>query len=121
MSDETKLPNAEEEDYEADIITLEDEDGREHNFEVVDAADINGERYLAVVPYNEDPALRLSEDTEMLIMRIGEESGEEYLDLVDDEEELHTAGQMFLKRLSEVYHIDMDDLELETTVKDETD
>ena len=118
MSDEAKLPDAEDDGYEADIITLEDEDGREHSFEVVDAADMNGERYLAVVPYDEDPALRLAEDAEMLIMRVCEENGEEYLDLVDDEEELRETGQLFLTRLSEVYHIDMDELEQETTVDD---
>ena len=38
-------------DYTPDLITLEDEAGKEHQCEVIDAADYNGEHYLAVVPY----------------------------------------------------------------------
>ena len=40
-------------DYSPDLITLTDEDGKEFSFEVIDAADYNDERYLAVVPYAE--------------------------------------------------------------------
>lgn len=47
------LFDKETEDFGPDIITLEDEDGAEHVFEVVDDAEINGLRYLAVVPYTE--------------------------------------------------------------------
>ncbi|MDL2327140.1 DUF1292 domain-containing protein [Ruminococcaceae bacterium OttesenSCG-928-A11] len=103
-------PLDEEEDYEPDILTLEDEEGREHAFEVMDATDIEGVRYLAVVPYHEDPADALEDDGEMLIMRVGEEDGEEFLDVVEDDEELLSVGQVFLNRLSEVYDIDLDEL-----------
>ncbi len=80
-------------------------------FEVIDAASLGDNRYLAVVPYFENAKDRLSEDAEMLIMRIGEENGEEYLDIVEDESELQGAGQMFMNRLSEVYNIDLEELE----------
>ncbi len=110
--DDASLPlNVPEEEYEPDILTLEDEDGHEHMFEVIDAASLGENRYLAVVPYFEDAKDRLAEDAEMLIMRIGEENGEEYLDIVEDETELQGAGQMFMNRLSEVYNIDLEELE----------
>ena len=48
------MPNEEELDYTPDLITLEDEKGVEHQCEVIDAADYNGEHYLAVVPYTAD-------------------------------------------------------------------
>ncbi len=38
-----------------DLLTLEDEDGKEVTFEVIDATEVNGTRYLAVIPYQEDP------------------------------------------------------------------
>ena len=38
MSDEIKNPNTEEE-YQPDLMTLEDEDGNEVTFEVIDALD----------------------------------------------------------------------------------
>lgn len=113
MSDENKPIDGLDDDYEPDIITLEDESGEEHTFEVLDAASLGDNRYLAVVPYSENPDERLAEDAEMLIMRIGEENGEEYLDIVDDETELQDVGQVFLNRLSEVYNIDLDALEAE--------
>ena len=51
MSDERKLPGDEEApDYTPDLLTLEDEDGKEHTVEVIDAADFKDQRYLAVVP-----------------------------------------------------------------------
>lgn len=100
-----------EEEYEPDILTLEDEDGQEHTFEVIDATDVAGVHYLAMVPYSENPAESLEEDTEMLIMKVTEQDGEEVLDLVDDDEELYTVSQAFYTRLSEVYNIDLDELE----------
>ena len=51
-------------------------------------------------------------------MRIGEEDGEEYLDIVDDENELQSVGQMFLNRLSDVYNIDLESLEGQPDAED---
>ena len=38
-----------EEEYQPDLMTLEDEDGNEVTFEVIDALDHKGVNYLAVV------------------------------------------------------------------------
>ena len=110
MSDEKNPLEILDEEYEPDLIYLEDEAGVEHTFEVIDAADINEKRYLAVVPYitkSEE-----EEDAELLLMRVGvDEDGSEYLDLVEDEDELTEIGDVFLARLSEVYNIDLDELQ----------
>ena len=94
-------------DYSPDLITLTDEDGKEFSFEVIDAAGYNDERYLAVVPYAEDSTEQLEEDANLIIMRVGEEDGEEYLDVVDDDEELYEVSDMFARRLEELYDIDL--------------
>ncbi len=49
-------------DYSWTSSILTDEDGKEFSFEVIDAADYNDERYLAVVPYAEDSTEQLEED-----------------------------------------------------------
>ena len=49
MSDEIKNPNTEED--QPDLMTLEDEDGNEITFEVIDALDHKGVHYLAAVEY----------------------------------------------------------------------
>ena len=109
MAEEIKNPNAEEE-YQPDLMTLEDEDGNEVTFEVIDATEVNGTRYLAVIPYQEDPE-SLQEDAELILMRIGTDEEGEYMDIVDDDEELLTVGKVFEERLSAMY--DIDDSELE--------
>ena len=92
------------------LLTLEDEDGKEVTFEVIDATEVNGTRYLAVIPYQEDPD-SLQEDAELILMRIGTDEEGEYMDFVVDEEELLTVGKGFEERLSAMY--DIDDSELE--------
>ena len=55
MADEIKTPGAEEE-YQPDLMTLEDEDGNEVTFEVIDALTWEGTYYMALVPWVEDEA-----------------------------------------------------------------
>jgi len=108
MSDELSPEMLEE--AAPDLLTLEDEDGKEVTFEVIDATDVNGTRYLAVIPYQEDPE-SLQEDAELILMRIGTDDEGEYMDIVDDDEELITVGKVFEERLRAMY--DIDDSELQ--------
>lgn len=108
MSDELTPEMLEE--AKPDLLTLEDEDGQEVTFEVIDATEVNGTRYLAVIPYQEDPA-SLEEDSELILMRIGTDEEGEYMDIVDDDEELLTVGKVFEERLRAMY--DIDDSELD--------
>ena len=108
MSDELSPEMLEE--AAPDLLTLEDEDGKEVTFEVIDATEVNGTRYLAVIPYQEDPE-SLQEDAELILMRIGTDDEGEYMDIVDDDEELITDGKVFEERLRAMY--DIDDSELQ--------
>ena len=108
MSDELSPEMLEE--AAPDLLTLEDEDGKEVTFEVIDATEVNGTRYLAVIPYQEDPE-SLQEDAELILMRIGTDDEGEHMDIVDDDEELITVGKVFEERLRAMY--DIDDSELQ--------
>ena len=108
MSDELSPEMLEE--AAPDLLTLEDEDGKEVTFEVIDATEVYGTRYLAVIPYQEDPE-SLQEDAELILMRIGTDDEGEYMDIVDDDEELITVGKVFEERLRAMY--DIDDSELQ--------
>ena len=108
MSDELSPEMLEE--AAPDLLTLVDEDGKEVTFEVIDATEVNGTRYLAVIPYQEDPE-SLQEDAELILMRIGTDDEGEYMDIVDDDEELITVGKVFEERLRAMY--DIDDSELQ--------
>lgn len=101
------MANEELEDYTPDLITLEDEDGVEHECEVIDAADFNGEHYLAVVPYVEDPEKMLEQDAQIVMMRVEQDGEEEFLNIVDDDEELIAVSEMFATRLRDIYDIEI--------------
>ena len=90
MADETKTPQAQD-DYQPDLMTLEDEDGNEITFEVIDALDHKGVHYLAVVEYVEDEA-DLDEDAQLVILSVGDET-------------LMEVGALFEKRLSDNFDI----------------
>ena len=86
------------------IITLVDEDNKEHAFEIIDGFDYNEEYYVAVVPYFEDPAKALEEDPTIIFFRVGpeDEEGLETFDVVDDDEEYYEISGIFTKRYEEM-------------------
>ena len=104
MSDEIKNPNTEDEEYQPDLMTLEDEDGNEVTFEVIDALDHKGVHYLAVVEYTENE--EEAEDAQLVILSVGEDDEGEYLDVVEDDETLLEVSKLFEQRLSDDYEID---------------
>ena len=104
MSDEIKNPNTEDEEYQPDLMTLEDEDGNEVTFEVIDALDHKGVHYLAVVEYTENK--EDAEDAQLVILSVGEDDEGEYLDVVEDDETLLEVSKLFEQRLSDDYEID---------------
>ena len=105
MSENIKEP-VKQEEYEPDLITLEDEEGKEHVFEVIDDAEMNDQRYLALVPYVESEEELLETDLELILMRVGEDADGEFMDIVEDEDELAAVSQMFEKRLQEFFDIE---------------
>ena len=104
MSYEIKHPNTEDEEYQPDLMTLEDEDGNEVTFEVIDALDHKGVHYLAVVEYTENE--EDAEDAQLVILSVGEDDEGEYLDVVEDDETLLEVSKLFEQRLSDDYEID---------------
>ena len=104
MSDEIKNPNTEDEEYQPDLMTLEDEDGNEVTFEVIDALDHKRGHYLAVVEYTENE--EDAEDAQLVILSVGEDDEGEYLDVVEDDETLLEVSKLFEQRLSDDYEID---------------
>lgn len=88
-------------EYTPEIYTLTDEDGNEHEFELLDILEDSGNVYYGLVPYMEDPEAMLEEDTELVILKVGEENGEEFLATIDNDEEYDRIGRLFLEMLAE--------------------
>lgn len=106
----------ENERMEKDVISLLDEDGKEHEFEIVDALELEEKQYLALVPlYDESQAAEALEDSgELVILRVSEEEdedGEQYLDAIEDEDEYNRVAELFMGRLEDYF--DFEDGEAE--------
>jgi len=98
----------ENERTEKDVISLLDEDGKEHEFEIVDALELNDNQYLALVPlYDESQAEAALEDSgELVILRVSDEEdedGEQYLDAIEDEDEYNKVAELFMGRLEDYF------------------
>ena len=96
-------------EYGNDIQTLEDDDGVEHTFEVLDSIENAGTRYLALSPVYDDPQQTLADSGELVILRVVEADGEEFLETIDDEDEMDEIADIFMERLEEDYDVISED------------
>lgn len=99
------------EDFGPDLITLLDEDGKEHSFEYLDTLEHGDYEYVALTPVLEDPADAVADDGELVVLRIEEENGEEILVAIEDDEEFDTVSSLFIERLSDLYEFEDEDEE----------
>ncbi|MFY9197730.1 MAG: DUF1292 domain-containing protein, partial [Acutalibacteraceae bacterium] len=60
-------------EYNPDIITVVDEDGKEHIFEELDRIETDEGRYVALIPVYDDSEEILDDDGELIILRVIEE------------------------------------------------
>ncbi len=96
----------ENKEYNPDIITLSDDDGKEYTFEILDAIETDEARYLALLPTYDDPQKLLEADGELVIVKVGEENGEEYFYEIEDDDEYETIADAFVDRLEDYFEID---------------
>ncbi|MBR7071965.1 MAG: DUF1292 domain-containing protein [Clostridia bacterium] len=102
MSQEKALQN---EDYNPDILTLSDDDGKEYTFEVLDAIETDEARYLALLPVYDDPQKMLEDSGELVIVKVEEENNEEYFSEIEDDDEYETIADAFTDRLENFFEI----------------
>ena len=86
-------------DYGADILTLVDDDGVEHQFEVADTMDYEDHQYMALVPVFDEAEELLEDSGELLVLEMVEHDGEGYLEPIADEDLFNNIALMFMERL----------------------
>ena len=94
------------EEYNPDLISLTDDNGKEYNFEVIDAIETDMGRYLALLPTYDDPKKMLDDSGELVIVKVGEEDGEEYYYEIEDDDEYETVADAFVERLEDFFEIE---------------
>ena len=98
-------------EYDPYIISLSDEDGTEHEFEVLDDVDYNGARYLALLPVYDDPGEMLRDSGELVILKAvpGEDPTDEEYEEIPDDAEYEDVAALFADRLQDLFEIEEDD------------
>jgi uncharacterized protein YrzB (UPF0473 family) len=93
---------AQEYDYNPDLITVTDDDGNEHTFEILDRIETDEAKYAALVPVYDNPEDLLEDDGELIVLRVEEdEDGETYLCPIEDDNEFDEIGAIFQQRLED--------------------
>ncbi len=95
-------------EYTPDLFELIDEEGNKKQFELFDAAEIEGEQYYAMLPAVEDEDF-LDSDCDLVILKSIEEDGEEILASIDDDDEFEMVSRFFPERLDDTLDDSFDD------------
>lgn len=97
------------EDYGADLMTIIDDEGNKHQFELLDAIETDDGRYVALLPVYDKPEDSVQDDGELVILEVTEEDGEELLVTIEDDDVFNEIAEIFEERLSEYYEIESAD------------
>lgn len=90
-------------DYSPDLITLVDDEGKEHNFEILDTLEYEDTLYYALYPVFDDPADSVADSGEYYIMEVIEENGEQELAEVEDDELVDKLAEIFEERFNDIF------------------
>ncbi len=93
-------------EYNPDIISLEDDNGKEYTFEVLDRIETDDSRYIALLPVYDDPKKMLDDNGELVVLRVVEDNGEEYFEDIDDDDEYDMIVDAFADRLQDLFEIE---------------
>ncbi len=91
-------------EYEVDLLTLIDDDGQEHEFEIIDELETDEGHFMALVPTQQDPEEISAEAETYYIFEVIEEDGEEQLQEVESDELLDKLADIFESRFNDAYY-----------------
>ena len=87
MADEKAMP---EEEFDAELYTLTDEEGKESQFELLGVTEQEGVKYMAMTPIEENEA-----DEYVILKVVAGENGEDMLETIEDDDEFDRIADIF--------------------------
>ena len=90
MSDNNEL-------YEPDLISVTDDDGNEIVFELLERYETDDDVYVAITEYHDEAEEIVEADNEVIILKVLEENGEEYLAEIEDEMEFEQVYDLYFR------------------------
>lgn len=97
---------AEEEFYEPDILSVTDEDGNEIFFELLERYETDEDVYVAITRYYETDEEIVDGDYEVIILKVLEDDGEEYLAEIEDEIEYEQISDILMAKVEEKFDVE---------------
>ena len=93
-------------EYGPDLVTVLDDDGNEHTFELMDAIETDDGRFVALLPVYDDPSEEVNDDGELIILSVDDSTGEELLVQIEDDDLFEEIAGIFEERLSDLFEIE---------------
>ncbi|MCL2023526.1 MAG: DUF1292 domain-containing protein [Oscillospiraceae bacterium] len=84
-------------EYNPEIIAIQDEDGKEYLFEVLDRLERDEGTFVAITPADDDDE---SDEGEFIVLEVNEEKDDIYVSQIENEELLEELGNLFEERLA---------------------
>ncbi len=106
-------------EYSADLLTLVDDAGEEHEFEILDVIDNDDGCFYALLPTFETPQEKVDAEGTYYIFEAIEENGEQQLAEIEDEALLDKLAALFESRFEELYDEDSEEDEEDDEENDE--
>ena len=98
---------ANEEMYEPDIISVNDEDGNEILFELLERYETDDDGYVAITEYRDDDEDIVEADFEVIILKVvTDDNGDEYLEEIQDEMEYEQVSDILMSKVEEKFDVE---------------
>ncbi len=97
--------------YEPDIISVTDDNGDEILFELLERYENGGNTYVAITEYRDDAEEIVEADYEVLILKVLEDDGNEYLSEIENEDEFNEVSEVLMKMVEEKFEVEYFDPE----------
>lgn len=97
--------------YEPDIISVTDDNGEEILFELLERYENGGNTYVAITEYRDNAEEIVEADYEVLILKVLEDDGNEYLSEIENEDEFNEVSEVLMKMVEEKFEVEYFDPE----------
>ena len=94
------------EEFNSELVTVVDEEGVQHQFELIDAIETDDGRYVALLPVYDEAQDIVDDDGELIILEVTEEDGEEGLGPIENDELFDNIAAIFEDRLADLFEIE---------------
>ncbi|MBQ1950154.1 MAG: DUF1292 domain-containing protein [Clostridia bacterium] len=93
------------EEYGNSLVSVLDDEGNEHQFELLDAIETDDGRYVALLPIYNEAEAAIEGDGELVILEVVDENGEDLLVPIENDDTFEDIASIFEERLAEYYEI----------------